>query len=248
MKRIITITLALALALGLAAALAGCGQGRPPAPLDATRELVYDMGWRENARVPRVNLDSEDAARINEHIAWAQSSFNLSRSDFFYARHGDILSLIFCMASGDGNFEHHTFALNTATGALVSNAELLALAGWDFDELAETLRAKIGQFYEGHRDAYGELPPPRESPVRRIHDKMLSELTMPEMPRLFLSEDGRLFWVAQLSFGEGLALEDGTVFGGRHDFVEMLMDPAMPSEAFALDSGIVELFGWEMLS
>jgi len=250
MKRIITITLALALALGLATVLTGCGdQERPPAPLDDTRELIHEIdGTRENLRVPMVNLDSEEAGDINEHIDWARGSFNASHSDFFHARHGNIVSLIFCMESRDGNFEYHTFTLNAETGERVTNAELLAMAGWEFDELAERLRENIDYFYEGQRDEDGNLPPMRESPVQRIHDKMLSELTMPELLRLHLTEDGRLFWVAQLSFGQGIALEDGTVFrGGRGDFIEILMDPTLPADTFAFDSGIVERFGWDML-
>jgi len=236
MKKIIT----LALALSLGAALAACGD-RAPKPLDNTKPLVYAQEQGGDSRVPVINLDSQAVEEINEEIT-RYTRAGATRYDFFVARHGDILSLMLCGVAGDGTRMYHTWLLDAQAGERTDSQGLLDIAGWDAEELRGNFHAKLEHFYQGQRDENGNLP----AHAQRFYEKMLAELGHPDAPRLFLHEDGRLFWVSQLSFGDGLYIEEDTHYWAQ-DYHEILMDPALPDDAYAFDMTIMEHIGWAML-
>jgi len=237
MKKIIALICSAVMLLALAA----CGN-QPPSGLvllNDTQPLVF---FDEGLGVPVVNLYSEGATAINTEIAWWTRSPTPDSFSYFYAQHGGLLSLMLCGEAGDGTRTHFTWLLNTQTGELATNQDLLDAAGWDAEELRTNLRAKLEYFYAGQRDENGNLP----DHARYYYDKMQAELNHPDAPRLFLHADSRLFWVSQLSFGNGLYMEEDTYYWAEN-FHEILIDPTLPDEAYAFTLGVLEHIGWDML-
>jgi len=217
-----------ALALALAALLAGCGKAPTEEPTEEpAKELVYAItAGGEYYRFPVIDLDFPEAVRINAEVLSGERAED--RIDFYYALHGETLSLILCRAFGSFLL-YQTYHMNTKTGAPVTNRELLSLAGWEEEELLANLRRKLAHFYEGTENL------PADFPHAEYRAKMLAELEDVESMRLYFSRSGRLFWVSQLaSMGGPL-------------FYEVLMDPAQPDEFYSGDNH--ELTGrWEVLA
>ena len=239
MKKLISIVLVLVFVFALAACGGGADQ---PEPVDPARPLVDTIEVRERM-LPYLNLDSADAAQINEDIRrWGD--VGAGRVAHFYAQHGDVLSLILCTAGGDAlSYSFDTFNINVRTGELVSNAELLERAGHDFDTLSENLLARLAAFYDAQRDEDGNLP----DAAQRNYAKMQSELANPRVPRFFWAQDGRLWWVGQLSFGDGLQISDDHDSFGAGGFFDILIDPAAPEDTYVFDRSILDHTGWDML-
>jgi len=227
--------IALMLTLALAFALFACTQGRTVPPLDAAQPIVFAT----EGGLPVVNLDSPDAAQANRDIQlWSHAA---GRTEFFFAQHGDVLSLILCTAGSDAlSYSYFTWNFNIRTGELLSNTDLLTHAGWDFDELQQTLLAHLSHFYQTQRAEDGTL----HTHAQRIYTKMQSELAHPGVPRLFWAQDGRLLWVGQLSFGGGLQISDDHDSFGAGDFFDILIDPSLPPDTFVFDQSILQHTGW----
>jgi hypothetical protein len=197
MKR--TITLALVLALLALAACSPAQQTSPP-PLHADEGIVFTTQERPRGHeIPVVNLDSPAAARINEEITWwAQQLSAAAELGWFYALHSNILSLVLCIYPAAAPMQFFTWLLDVSTGELASNAQLLVHAGWEHADLRDTLLAWLSGFYSGLRDDEGNLP----AHAQQYYTRMQHELAHPEVPRLFLSQGGNLFWIAQLSYDD----------------------------------------------
>jgi hypothetical protein len=221
------------LALGLLFALAGC-RGNSNATEEQTAEPLVTsyIAMNKNQRFPLINLDFPEAARINAEVRAQYDRIMREEAayetcDFFFALHGDALSLILCRASDWGDYAYRTYHMNIKTGEPVTNGELLGLAGWAQDELLENLRRKIEHFYAGTENL------PDEFPHAEYRAKALRELEDIESLRLYINETGRVFWAAELAS-----------MGGAEAY-EVLMDPAQPDEAY---SGDRQWTGrWEML-
>lgn len=234
MKRLSLVLLVAVFALMFAA----CGTGTVGL-VDDTRPVIYAEG-----DLPVVNINSPDAAQINREVnRWAGPP-RAGSTAFFYAQHDDVLSLILCMAGGDAlSYSYLVWNIDVRTGELVDNLTLLELAGWDYDELSENLLARLANFYEAQRDGNGRLP----AASQRNYDKMRSELAHSRVPRLFWAQSGRLWWVGQLSFGDGLQISDDHHTFGAGGFVDILIDPAAPENAYVFDLSILEHTGWDVL-
>jgi len=205
---------ALGLVLALLTGFAGCGFTKEPGlpPPQDTAGLVHGDA------VPVLTLDSPAAKRVNDEIAWVMQEYEVERSAYFTSMRGDVLSLILCLAEETGD-TFYVWHINTKTGETVTNEELLRLAGWGRLALLENLQRKMDHFYGG--------PQERD----RIYRKMTSELQDIERLRLYLGEDGRLFWVCQF------------VFPGDEKYKEVLLDPDLEDTMYTVDMET----GWGML-
>jgi len=235
--------------------------------LDTSDALVHAIVAGEKHRFPVINLDFPEAVRINaevravydKHAHALEQGWGVdAHDDFYYAVHGDVLSLIFCRASDWGNAAFQTYHLSTKTGQRVTNSELLQSAEIKEKELTDSLRRKIKLFYDGYNTAYNYNinyekydEHFRDYDFDRLDDELASEsnnfhiaaFRAKALAALDDIENLRLYWSGQ---GKMIAVTE-LDFGGGADSYEVLIDPALPDEAYSRENH--EFKGnWDMLA
>ena len=223
------------------------------------------VGYDTN-RFPVLNLYSREAARINADIVekCITGANAYGKADFYYAVHGDVLSLIVCLLEGGTYSSYQTYQLNIKTGEPVSNKTLLKMAGIKETELSESLRRKIIGYYDGYdfidyaywdeffdshdiqgyefdSDEYpftidGRLYPSAiDDHVSLVRRQALRDLQDIERLQLYWSAQNRLIAIIKLS-GLGGAL-----------YYEVLMDHALSDDAYSKHLSDIR-GGWDILA
>ena len=227
---------------------------------------VINLDFPEAARI-----NAEVWAVYEEQMHRLEQSWTPDdRDDFYHAVHGDVISLIFCRASDYGVVEYQIYHMNVKTGQPVTNKALLKQAGIKEKELTESLRRKIVLFYDGYNTAYnyninyedydeffrdfdfdrlpddldllaeeyklsGKQPRIPDFHISFFRAKALAALNDTESLRLYWSGQGKLIAVTELDFGGGA------------DSYEVLMDSALPDEAYSRENHWLK-GSWDMLA
>ena len=175
--------------------------------IDETKEYVYDLKSGENYKVPTINIDSEDAKRMNEEIkvfvdyerVEEKYGLNSNKLEYDYFINNDLISVVVIIVyPANGSKSVKPFNINKNTGREVTNEEILKIKNISFEEL----KVKIFDTYEsignnsylehdkntvGHynEDEYNGLT------VYEANKKKFENLNLEKL-ELFLNENGEL--------------------------------------------------------
>ena len=118
---------------------------------DKDKEIVYTLGDYKYKKVPYINIDTEDAEKLNKKITnFVDKNGNdtdygeYKALDYVYYTNDDVLSVVVFVKYPTPDRYYETVNINTKTGEIVSNDDLLKLKKIDSTELSQ----KVFNVYE----------------------------------------------------------------------------------------------------
>ena len=120
--------------------------------IDETKEYVYDLKSGEYYKIPTINIDSEDAKKMNEEI---NDFSNYEKRDevynpyykfkYHYFTNNDVISVLLVKSGdGEGSIFYKVFNINKLSGKKLSNEEIIKIKGLTLDEV----KTKMLEIYE----------------------------------------------------------------------------------------------------
>jgi len=172
--------------------------------IDESKEYVYDLEKGESYAIPYINIDSDDAKRLNNEIdLFLEENYfstkNLATGDYIYILkyeyyiNEDILSVIIKLQHSEISQRiYKAFNINKKTGKEITNEEILKNKNITREELNNKLYEIYEQKIENDLSKTDELPSSIKEAVLDETKKIFEETSLDEF-ELYIGNNNELF-------------------------------------------------------